>query len=253
MLITGRVKIQDLNFERSGRNTERWLKSFILTKKVNNVYFVSVKNSMFPNCIDYKCSNIEKMYFKFVVEGKMGFLFKEPKCQLLLESDDKNLLMSFARQIRCILDGDNVVVSNRERMPKSLAALRTSVTNIFDPSSKYFEATTNFIDTRILNMNNLQKLLLENVTVNTLPERIGDLPIVYLSLNNLKVSETATTYDRDSLWDWMSKDKIIHTLRVLKMDNIGLNKLPFELSFLKGVQILSVARNNLVIFILNSL
>jgi len=160
------------------------------------------------------------------------------------------MLQMFLRQINDIRAGKKVVIAKRT-MPKAVPAKR-NVMNRFDPSAIEFTAIERF-DNRILNMNNLKKLVLDNCTVPMLPEQLGNLPIEYLDLSNITMLNTEESrLNRGKLWDWMCMDKIGATLKTLKMNKIGMNFLPFELLYLTELEVLSLANNNLVIFILRS-
>lgn len=246
MLIQGTVDIQDINAHHgAGQRRGRPLKSYILTKKVNGCYYLCVKNSMYPNCINYKMSDLDKMFTKCLNERKFGLQFKHPSHLVLIVADDLNMLKMFHRQLQDIIDGKNVNISKR-LMPKTLST--KNVVNKFDPKSTQFIAIDGF-DRRILNMTNLSRLYLNDCIISTLPEQLGHLPITYFSISGCKLP-TSSAYDRDTLWNWTSKDTICKTLTTLKMDSIELNKLPFEILFLTNLDTLSVAKNKLVILIL---
>lgn len=120
------------------------------------------------------------------------------------------------------------------------------LSNRFDPGSFEFVADTHF-DKRILNMKHLNRLILENCNLPTLPIDIGNLPIEYLSLTGSKLA--TTQIEQDTFWNWMSMNTISNTLDTLKMDSVDLKVLPFETLFLKNLRSLSVSNNSLVIFI----
>lgn len=243
MLIHGLIDIQDWNLE-PGSSKRRPLRSCLLSKKVNGNYYVCVKNSMYPSCINYRMADLDQVHSKFAAEGKLSMRFKLPRHLVLVQADDVNALNMFLRQVRDIVNGKNVVIGTRQ-MPKTVPA-KKDVSNRFDPSSAEFVAVDRF-DRRILNMRHLNKLLLENCVLPNLPTQIGHLPIAYLSLSGSKLA--ASRYDQDTIWDWMSSDTITSTLTTLKMDSVGLLTLPFEISFLRKLQTLSVANNKLVIII----
>lgn len=241
MLLNGLISIQDLSVP--GQAPIRPLRSSLLSKKVNGVYFLTIKNSMYPNCINYKVVDLEAIHTKFVKDGKATLRFKQPKHQILLNADDRNMLFMFLRQIQDIISGKDVKIGTRQ-IPKKIPPKKE--VNRFDPSVREFIATDRF-DKRILNMRQLHSLILENCILPSLPENIGDLPISSLSISGSKLS-TTSQYDQDIYWNWMSKITIGNTLTSLKMDSVNLKILPFEIMFLRKLQDLSLAKNKLVSF-----
>lgn len=167
--------------------------------------------------------------------------FKQPMHLVLIQADDKTMLNMFFRQMRDIISGKKVVIGTRN-MPKVLPPKKN--VNRYDPGSSEYVAIDHF-DKRIMNMKQLSKLVLEKCTLSSLPLEMGHLPISYLSLAGSTLS--TIQYDRDIFWDWMTIDTIENTLKTLKMDSIGLKKIPFEIKFLKNLETLSVAKNNMVI------
>lgn len=241
MLISGLVNIQDLN-KNPGRCSHRPVRSCVMSKKENGEYYVSVKNSNFPNCINYKVSDLKQLHCNFIDEGRLGMRFKQPEHLLLVLADSIPKLKLFLKQIKEIANGKNVAIGTRN-MPKTVPP-KEKVVNRYDPLSTEFVAIECF-DKRVLNMRQLNKLVLENCTLSSIPLEIGNLPISYLSLSGSKLSEEQ--YHQDIFWDWMSIDTIENTLKTLKMNSIGLKKIPFEIRFLKNLEALYVANNNLVI------
>lgn len=240
MLIQGSIEIQDLNVGQQQRKG-RPLRSCLMSKNVNGNYYLCLKNSMYPNSIDYKMTDLDQVHSKFVKEGKLSMRFKQPRHLLLLQADDKKMLLVFLRQIQDIVSGKKVNIGTRQ-MPKSVPAKKD--VNRFDPSALEFIAIKQF-DRRLLNMRHLSRLVLENCNLPSLPAQIGHLPIKYLSLMSSKLAKTQ--YDRDTFWDWMTIDTIGDTLSTLKMDSLGLKILPFEMMYLQNLQHLSLTKNELVI------
>lgn len=239
MLLEGLVEIQDLSgLLKKGRS----LRSYVTSEMVNGSYYLSVKNSMYPNNIRYKLDDLDEMHSRFVSEGKLSLSFARPKHLVLLQGDDKNAVLELMTEIRKVMNGEEVNVT-KEQMPKGVVS-KKKVLDMFSPDLLEFIAIEQF-DSRILNMRNLRKLLIENCSLPIFPEKLGDLPIEYLSLSGSDI--TASPNYRDTYWNWMSADRISDTLTTLKLDRLGLSSLPFELMFLKNLQILSLGNNNLVI------
>lgn len=243
MLISGLVTVQDYGLPTAAQ--KRPLKSWLMTKKVGDAYVMSLKNTMYPAGIDYQIANLERVHNKFVSEGKLSLLFKQPKHMVAVKGDDVKMLKLFMNQLQSIVSGKDVKLVPVP-MPKVMPPVRRSHGNYLDPMTTEFVAS-NLFDQRILNMRHLNKLVLEECCLPRLPEQIGYLPIVYLSMSGSRLR--STQYDRDTFWDWMAVDKISRTMITLKMDSVGLQILPFEIMFLQNLQTLSVNKNRLVIFI----
>jgi len=214
-----------------------------MTKKENDEYYVCVKNSMYPASKSYKLTMLQNIYRNFIKEGKLGLEFSEPRQALLIVCEDKRLLYLFFRQLKNIIDGNNVIISTRP-MPKNVPS-KNELVNRFDPSSMQFVAVKRF-DNRVLNMRFLSKLVLEDCDLPTIPLQIGHLPIKYLSITGSKLPTSEN--ELDVFWNWTSITTICYTLKTLKMDSVGLKKLPFEIFFLKNLQTLSASNNRLVIY-----
>uniref|UniRef100_A0A2S2NTU5 Protein lap1 n=1 Tax=Schizaphis graminum TaxID=13262 RepID=A0A2S2NTU5_SCHGA len=234
MLIRCSLAMQDLNIPHSNA---RPLKSCVMTKKVNDNYYLCVKNSMYPNLKCFNLAMLNKVYHKFVAEGKMGLEFKEPKQLLSIDSKDKTEVNMLYAQIKAIVDGKKVIIATRQ-MPKTVS-VKKAVMNRFDPMALEFVAIDHF-DNRVLNMRHLTTLVLEKCDLPTIPIEIGRLPIKYLNISGSKLP-----INQDTLWNWTSITVICDTLISLKMDSIGIKRLPFEIMFLKNLQTLSATKNKL--------
>lgn len=186
---------------------------------------------------------LQNIYHNYLKDGKLGLEFNEPRQTLLIVCQDKRMLYMFYRQIKSIIDGKNVLIGSRQ-MPKTIPAKKDLI-NRFDPMSLNFVAVKRF-DNRVLNMRHLSRLVLQNCDLQTLPIEIGHLPIKYLSISGSKLP--TLQHELDMFWNWTSINTICQSLTILKMDSIGLRKLPFEIVFLKNLRTLSASNNNLVIY-----
>lgn len=240
MLIHCSLIIQDLT---AARPNTRSLRSCVMTKKENDEYYVCVKNSMYPTIKSYKLTMLQNIYRNFIKEGKMGLEFSEPRQALLIVCEDKNLLYMFYRQIKNIIDGNNVIISTRP-MPKHVPS-KNEILNRFHPSTMHFVAVNRF-DNRILNMRFLSRLVLEDCDLPTIPAQVSYLPIKYLSITGSKLPTSKN--EQDVFWNFISFNTICYTLRTLKMDSVGIKKLPFEIFFLINLETLSASNNSLVIY-----
>jgi Leucine-rich repeat (LRR) protein len=96
-----------------------------------------------------------------------------------------------------------------------------------------------------LNMRNLTTLTMENCDLPSIPVEIGRLSIKYLDISGSKLP-----INQDTFWNWTSVTVICGTLTTLKINSIGITRLPFEIMFLKNLQILSANKNKLVSIII---
>ncbi|XP_026819895.1 uncharacterized protein LOC113558598 [Rhopalosiphum maidis] len=234
MLVRCTLATQDLNIPQLNA---RPLKSCVLTKKINDRYYLCVKNSMYPNNEYFNLAMVKKIYHQFVADGKMGLEFIEPKKILMIDSQDKSDVYTLYTQIKDIVDGKKVNIATCQ-MPKTVSN-KKAVVNRFDPTALKFVAVDRF-DNRVLNMRHLTTLVLENCELPTIPVEVGSLPITYLSISDSKLPT-----NQDTFWNWTSITTICDTLTTLKMDSIGITRLPFEITFLKNLQTLSTTKNEL--------
>uniref|UniRef100_A0A2S2PAV2 Leucine-rich repeat protein 1 n=1 Tax=Schizaphis graminum TaxID=13262 RepID=A0A2S2PAV2_SCHGA len=234
MLVQCLLAMQDLNIPRSNA---RALKSCVMTKKINDNYYLGVKNSMYPNIEYFNLAMLKKVYHEFVAEGKMGLEFMEPKKLLTIDSKDKSDVYMLYNQIKDIIDGKKVNIATCQ-ITKTVSD-KKAVVNPFDPTALKFVAVDRF-DNCVLNMRHLTTLVLEKCTLPTIPVEVGNLPITYLSISDSKLPT-----NQDTFWNWTSITTICDTLTTLKMDSIDMKRLPFEIMFLKNLQTLSAAKNEL--------
>ncbi|XP_026818413.1 leucine-rich repeat-containing protein 69-like [Rhopalosiphum maidis] len=234
MLIRCSITMQDLNVPQWN---VRPLISYVMTKKINNNYYLCVKNIMFPHDKCFNLAMLNKIYHKFVAEGKMGLEFKEPKHLLSIDSKNKTEVNMLYTHIKAIVEGKKVNIATRQ-MPKSMSSTK-AVVNHFDLMALEFVAVNRF-DNRVLNMRHLTTLTLKKCDLPTIPIEIGRLKLKYLDISGSKLP-----INQDTFWNWTSMTVICDTLITLKMDSIGIKRLPFEIMFLKNLQTLSATKNKL--------
>jgi len=214
-----------------------------MTEQEGDEYYVCVKNSMFPNNKSYKLAMLQTISQKFIKEGKLGLEFSEPRQALLIECDDKKKLYMFFRQLKIIISGKKIKLCENVR-PKTLPA-EDILGNRFDPMALQFVSIKRF-DNRVLNMIHLKKLVLENCDLPVIPFQLGQLCIEYFSISGSKLPTSIN--EQNVFWNWTSIITICKSLTTLKLDSIGLKKLPFEIFFLKNLNTLSASNNSLVMY-----
>jgi len=164
--------------------------------------------------------------------GKIAFEFKKRREVLSIECKSKRLAYLFYRTMMDIIDWKNVI-SDTNQNPDALYANKVVIDNFYLNANE-FKVIDSF-DNRILNMKCLSTLVLEDCNSLVLLEEIGHLPIKNL---NISGSEMPTSqHAQDIYWNWTSKPTISGTLTTLKMDTVSLTRLPFEILYLKNLQI----------------
>ncbi|XP_025208257.1 plant intracellular Ras-group-related LRR protein 5-like [Melanaphis sacchari] len=234
MLIRCWLAMQDLNPPRS---KARLLKSCLMTNEFYNNKYLSVKNEMHPNIKKYKWTMLKKVYTKFIKDGKLGLEFTEPKQVLLIYSEEKSEVFMFYTELRTIFNDKKVKIGTSQTL-KEVSA-NNFVMDCFD-DSKTNEFTNDFLFENILSLKCLTVLLLAYCDLPRIPEEVGNLSIKYFS-----ISGNALPTNQDTIWNWMTKTTICETLLILEMDYIGLKRLPFEITFLRNLQKLSISHNSL--------
>ncbi|KAF0747380.1 leucine-rich repeat and death domain-containing protein 1-like [Aphis craccivora] len=210
--------------------------------KKENSYYLCLKNSIYPNGKAYRITYVtmDPLFFSLCKWSKIVFEFKKPREILYFEIESKRLAYVFCRTMRDIMIGKNVIIDTNQN-PDALHANNAAIDN-FDLNATELKVVDNF-DNRILNMKCLSTLVLEDCKSLVLPEEIGHLPIKSL---NISGSEMPTSqHAKDIYWNWTSKPTISGTLTTLKMDSIGLTRLPFEILYMKNLQTLSINNNQL--------
>ncbi|KAL4104470.1 hypothetical protein QTP88_019768 [Uroleucon formosanum] len=237
MLMHCSISIQDPT---GARPNTRYLNSCVLLKKVDDEFYLLVKNTMYPTAKSYELTMLQNIYHNFIREGKMELDFSEPRQLLLIVCKDKALLYLFFRKLKNIINGKDEMNDTRQA-PRTVPPGH-EIVNRFHPSSLFFVSYRHF-DIRILNMRHLNTLVLEDCDLPTIPVQIGNLPISSLSITGSKLPTSQN--ELDVFWNFTSLSVICYTLRTLKMDSIGMKHLPFEIFFLKNLQTLSASNNNL--------
>ncbi|XP_060844812.1 leucine-rich repeat-containing protein 69-like isoform X2 [Rhopalosiphum padi] len=234
MYVRCMLTMQDLNDPQSNPLP---LLSCVRTTCDASDYYLCVWNSLYPHDAYFDLAMLSKINHEFVAEGKLGLEFKEPKQLLSIDTQYMLLLNLLCYQIKEIIKGKKVNVETR-RIPKLVFSTK-AVMNHFDPLAVEFVSVDRF-DNRLLNMRNLTTLTMKNCDLPTIPVEIGHLPIEYLDITGSKLP-----INQDTFWDWMSMTVICGTLTTLKINSIGLTRLPFEIMYLKSLETLFATNNKL--------
>ncbi|XP_015117951.1 leucine-rich repeat protein 1 isoform X2 [Diachasma alloeum] len=200
--------------------------------------------------------NIEKVFTKFVNNGKATIRLKEPPHDLNIQCDAiqlKSFLRTLQLGLSKKLDASVLCISNMN--PKSIAqAPKTKVTikNKADyPVLQGFPRTTEELnivglerksfDRQILRLQSLRVLNLSDNKITSLPKELASLPC----LIELIVSNNALGSGGRNKWTWMNEGTLSKTLKLLDLSGNGLIHLSNQIGKLKKLVTLNVSCNSL--------
>lgn len=203
-------------------------------REVTGDLFVILSGRSFENSM-YNIKVLKGVYTERVDEGILVFGFRKPKQDVMLITDVPGQAKSFVKNLF------NEI---------ALANIKVKLDLRYDPDINGYLGLKRF-DRNTLDLGNLNVLILENCVLPSLFERIGDLAVSYLSVSGSTLG--GNERERDVFWDWMCLDTVGETLKILEMNKVGLKSIPFEILYLKNLHTLSVAENQLVCLIFNSI
>ncbi|XP_013784058.1 leucine-rich repeat protein 1-like [Limulus polyphemus] len=241
--------VPSLNIKRKGKAMKATL---VLSRKlnVNSISNMSdviliICTSQNPAGMKYKIvKNVDMVFTKFIQEGKATIRLKEPEHDIIIKKADPVHLKGFLNALYCILRNKNLdklhlsappsqvnhpktrlIISKRQDypiragFPSSLSTLRIQQCNLCR------------VDSRILNLHNLQTLDLSNNLIKVLPANLDHLTrLVEINLNNNKLEHVCDV-------------KFPRNLEVLSLNYNQLQTLPEQLCFMEKLKILSVSNN----------
>ncbi|XP_055317818.1 leucine-rich repeat protein 1 isoform X2 [Sitodiplosis mosellana] len=210
--------------------------------------------------------NIEKVFTKFVLDGKTTISLKQPPHDLQIRCEPIQL-MAFMKMFKGGLEGKldptkpslstlAVTAVPKKAVPvKSMTILTPSDYPLKGLPKTLTTLNVNGIrkcslDAQILSLNNLQILNMSNNNIEHLPKRLGDLPIVQLDLSNNRLGKSVL-----SDWDWLDKQRIKSSLQNFNLSNNDLmvltlkanrlTRVPFAIRRLKTLRTLNLADNQI--------
>lgn len=187
-----------------------------------------VKNTVFlnSNSLKYKVNDLDGVYIGLTNLARAAFRFKSASHLLVVQADDCSILFRFIR----VLHG-----AIREK------GLTDNLDKNFDPIFNQY-MSPHSLDRNDLNIQSLNKLVLENIDLSTVPVNTSQLPISYLSLSG---SQLGDNHQQDDFWNWLMPT-MGETLTHLEMNSMGLTKIPYEIMYMNNLHTLSLATNKLV-------
>ncbi|XP_040572626.1 leucine-rich repeat protein 1 [Lepeophtheirus salmonis] len=207
-----------------------------------------------------KKENIDKLFLRFMGEGKCTFRFKEPPHDVAIKSNS-NELKQFINSIKTTLlslqPGYKATgVSLPMLAPVSLSEISKPKEKLFVQTKKDYPLSKGFpsslttlvinqinlqrLDTRILKLRNLVTLNLDSCSLTQLPpvwDRLTQLASLQLSNNSL-----------DTLPPEFCQGSLCDTLQILDLRANKFRRLPRYICNLKSVHTLKVDNNELIEF-----
>ncbi|ETN64429.1 LRR47 protein [Anopheles darlingi] len=221
--------------------------------------------------------NIDKIFTRFLEEGKATISFRVPEHDVQIKSD-KIQLTAFLKVLKLVLtggrpgnDGDGKMLSTTAtfvqpvalRLPcltvDSKKASMLGSTNVLStrcvikhrkdyPSKGFSRLLVSLqisdiklcrLDTQIMLLPQLRSLNLSNNCLQQLPRKFGQLRLTDLDLSNNNLQDSADG------WQWLLEPNIQTSLQTLNISSNGLSFLPINLIYARSLVTL-VADNNLI-------
>lgn len=189
---------------------------FFINKKLY-LYFLQVNN------------NIEKVYTKFINEGKVTISLTEPPHDIIIQCDALQL-KSFLHTLKLgLTKKENLSVLNLSNLnPKNITVPKTKVVikqSADYPVLKGFPRTTEELhlsglerksfDRQILKLQSLKVLNLSQNQLTSIPQELGGLP----NLQELNLSDNLLGKSPISKWLWLNGLNISKTLQSLNLSS----------------------------------
>lgn len=212
------------------------MKSMMILDAVG-LYFIDHSLSQNPifrgvPVLGYPLQAIEGLFIAPETLSRMAFRFKKTVHEIIVQTEENHMVLKFLQMLTELLGKKNILVK--------------SLQNIFQTDfNQYMMGIPNF-DSQHLDIANLNKLMLENIILPSGPFKMDPTSIVYLSLSG---SSFKSMTQQNSFWDWIVTS-IGEKVTCLVLNNMKLKILPFDIMFMKNLQILSATNNNLVSLIL---
>lgn len=200
-------------------------------------------------------NNLNKIFTKFVNDGKATISFKLPEHDLQIKCDPI--------QLKCFLKALKLGLEGKQEMNKiglsSLAVTPVSnkkhpvtklcITSRADYPTKGFPKTLQTLsiiglrrerlEPSILALRNLHTLNLSDNKFSKLPKDIGNIPLVDIDVSNNCLGESL---DADN-WNWLDSSTIKKSLQNLNLSNNKLKSFPYKLVKLNSLTTLKIDNN----------
>ncbi|XP_078046862.1 leucine-rich repeat 47 [Augochlora pura] len=225
-----------------GRNTVKGNDLYLLWQTLQNKQGIKYK-------ID---GNIDKIFHKFINQGKATIRLIEPPHDLIIQADTIQL-KSFMHILKLGMSKqiDTSVLAISNLNPKSMASV-PKIKVVVNKSSEYptlegFPRTTEELslvglsrksfDRQILRLQSLRILNLSNNQISSLPKELGLLQ----HLQELNLSQNRL--DKAMKWVWLDQPPIKNNLKLLDISNNMLSMLPKEIGKLHAIVNFKASKN----------
>ncbi|XP_043265175.1 leucine-rich repeat protein 1 [Colletes gigas] len=202
--------------------------------------------------------NINKIFTRFINEGKATIRLTEPSHDLIIKSDRIQLkyFICSLQQSKTLKPSFITIFnssSNKERRGSSIQSSVPKIKVVINKPSQYpvlegFPRTTEELhliglnrtsfDRQVLKLQSLRILNLSNNQISSLPKELGSL-----RLQELNVSQNQLNEDKN--WIWLDEVTINQTIKFLDISNNFLRMLPERIGKLCALVDLKASKNML--------
>uniref|UniRef100_A0A8D8ZXL5 Leucine-rich repeat protein 1 n=1 Tax=Cacopsylla melanoneura TaxID=428564 RepID=A0A8D8ZXL5_9HEMI len=236
MKISAKIEVSNRNHACLGSNMKkRAVYSTLSIGKVSRTgdfkILYCTKSMVSPKQYTIK-NNVEKVFTKFIKEGKATIRFKCPPEDIIIAHDDGRTLMSFLTILMKVLKNEPVHTTHVLNPQDTKVPSKPKTALVVDSLKEYwFEFPRTLVSLVASNIglddiaNKVRPLLqlrvldLSKNIISELPEYLGNLP-----LSELNVSQNELNYK--SNWNWMKRPCIQKTLNKLVLNQNKMIKLP---------------------------
>ncbi|XP_076633520.1 leucine-rich repeat 47 [Colletes latitarsis] len=204
-------------------------------------------------------NNINKIYTRFIDEGKATIRLIEPSHDLIIKSD-RIQLKYFIGSLRHLknLKPSYITIfnssSNKERRGSSIQSSIPKTKVVINKPSQYpvlegFPRTTEELylvglnrtsfDRQVLKLQSLRILNLSNNQISSLPKELGSLRLQELNVSQNRLNE-------DKNWTWLDEVTITQNLKFLDISKNFLRMLPERIGKLCALVDLKASKNMLI-------
>ncbi|XP_055373134.1 leucine-rich repeat protein 1-like [Condylostylus longicornis] len=227
-------------------------------RKEDGQLFIMLFTPQHKNGIRYKVKdNINKIFTKFINDGKATISFKVPEHYILINCNPIQL-KSFLATLKLGLEGKtefNAIglstlattsVPQKSHPVKKFTILKKSEFPIHGIPKTVEILTISGInrpkvDSQILFLKNLTNLNLSENSISKIPKELGKLKLTELDLSNNNLGENESLKD----WEWITNGNILSSLRSLNLSKNKLSYFPYNIVKLKNLITLKLNENNI--------
>lgn len=220
----------------TGTRISSALKSMMILD-IKYLYFIDLTLSQNPifrgiSVLTYPLQDMEGLFVDSeILSGRLAFRFKETKHEIIVQTDSYRMMLHFVQMLTELLGKRHILIQNL------INKFQTDF-NQYICISYLNRQNLDFVNWNL----NLNRLILENIILPSGLFKMDHTSVTYLSLSG---SSFGPMPQQNSFWDWIVTS-FGKKLTCLVLNNMKLKILPFDIIFMKNLQILSVANNDLV-------